>query len=335
MHRLARVAISVSVTALVAVVVACNGSTSPSTGTGTVATTSIGPIDVVAGAEETVCIYKRLTNTEDIMATSFVGDLAEGSHHLIVYKSTETQEALDPVSCVPFVGLTAQTAIPLFLAGKRHVEYTFPPNVGVVIPAGQMVRIEAHYINATSAQIEGQGNVTIQGLPLAQATGYQAADFGFWGTFDISIPPKATYETPLQYTQGLKGTNVFAMTSHQHRLGTRVQAWQATATPADAGTAPDVVDGGSFAPTPMNIVQGTQVLDEHDWSNPQLVPFDPTLPFDGTNGFAYQCDWSNTTDQAVTFGESALDEMCFLAFYYYPSQGFDLCFGSHCHIHRQ
>ena len=126
-------------------------------------TATIGPIDVGGGQEETVCIFKRLGTTEDIMATSFVADLAPGSHHLIVYRSTETTENLNPFPCVPFLGLTDGTEVPLMLVNKLHLEYDFPPNVGIVLPAGQMLKIEAHYINTTASQIEGQGTVQYPG----------------------------------------------------------------------------------------------------------------------------------------------------------------------------
>jgi hypothetical protein len=56
----------------------------------------------------------------------------------------------------------------------------------------------------------------------------------------------------------------------------------------------------------------------------------PQVDFDGTNGFTYQCDWTNTTDQTVQFGESALDEMCIIAGYYYPSRGIIDCIGNGC-----
>jgi hypothetical protein len=50
----------------------------------------------------------------------------------------------------------------------------------------------------------------------------------------------------------------------------------------------------------------------------------PEMVFDGKNGLAFQCEWHNSSDQSVGFGESALDEMCFLWMYYYPSHGFDM-----------
>jgi hypothetical protein len=300
---------------LIAAANGCGGSKSSAPPSGSlqpnVGTASIGPLTIDAGGEETVCIVKRLDNTEDIMATSFVADLAPGSHHLIVYKSTDTEENLTPFACSPFVGLIDQTAEPLMLVNKLHLQYDFPPNVGMMLPAGQMLRIEAHYINTTAAQITGQGNITVHGIPTAQATGYQNADFGFWGTTRINIPAKSAYTTPVHYQGGLAGSKIFGLTTHQHQLGTRVQVWQTS--------------GLQTAPADSALV-----MDEQDWSNPALKAFDPPLSFDGTDGFSYQCSWQNSTDQTVSFGESALDEMCFVGFYYYPSQGFDICVDGHC-----
>jgi hypothetical protein len=296
---------------------ACGGSTSSSSadagaaGLPNLGTASIGPIEVAAGGEETVCILKRLNNTEDIMATSFVADLAPGSHHLIVYKSTATDEQLDPFSCVPFLGLTDQSAVPLMLVNKRHFESQFPQGVGMVVPKGQMLKIEAHYINTTSAALQGTGNIEVHGMPLDQAGAYQAADFAFWGTTDIKVPAKSTWSTPVLYQSGIAGTTFFAVSTHQHRLGTRVQAWQ--------------TKGEVATPDPS-----AQVIDETDWSNPAVKALDPFLTFDGTNGFSYQCSWQNDTDQDVEFGESALNEMCFVGAYYYPSHGFDMCLDGRC-----
>jgi hypothetical protein len=328
--------ISPIVLVTLAALAACSSSSSPSSSDTNadsglpppkdpnVASTSIGPIDVAAGQEETVCIYKRLDNDNDIMATSFIADLAPGSHHLIVYRSSVTTEDLDPTACVPFLGLTDQSEVPFLLVGKPHFEQTFPANVGILLPAHQMVKIEAHYINTGSTQIEGQGSVEIHGMPASQATGYQAADWGFWGTKNFDIPPKSSATTGVLFEKGVAGTTAFAISSHQHELGTRVQAWTSHgASQSDAGP-----DAGA------TIDQGTQVLDNKDWSNPAFPALEPPIAFDGTNGFAYQCDWNNTTDQDVQFGESALNEMCFIGFYYYPSQGFDLCLDGRCRIHR-
>jgi hypothetical protein len=347
-----------SITAVALASISCGGSKAPppaasvdaGSGDPTLGTASIGPLDLAPGDEETVCIFKRLTTTEDIMATDFVADLAPGSHHLIVYKSTAPEENLDPTPCVPFLGLIDQSAIPIMLVGKLHVEFTLPANVGVSLPAGQMLKIEAHYINATSAHLQGQGSVQIRGVPTSQAQGFVEASYGFWGTTHIDIPPMSSFSTPVMYQSGIPGTNIFAVSSHQHQLGTHVQVWQTQPPPGglhgDAGAAgasgDDAgdeagTDAGSAAPGDAGSwlpPDAPLVLDETDWSQPQIKSFAPPLTFDGSNGFAYQCSWNNTTTQEVKFGESALDEMCFVGLYYYPSQGFDLCLNGRCENRR-
>jgi hypothetical protein len=274
------------------------------------ATTGIGPIPVAAGEEKTVCILKRLDTPVDIVATRIVADLAPGSHHLIVYKTNDANEVLTPYPCMPFQGLSASAVTPLVLAGKAHTDYPFPAGVGMAVGAHQMLRIEAHYINASNAAIMGSGTVQIEGLPASQAGSYQLADFGFWGTLQISIPPNGTFSTPVNFQRGISGTHVFAVSSHQHHLGTEVKVWKS----ASAGDTSNMI------------------LDEHDWSNPLLKSFTPPLDVASGTGFSYQCSWQNTTPNTVTFGESALNEMCFATFFYYPTHGFDRCIDGMCSV---
>ena len=277
-----------------------------------VASIGIGPISVAPGEEKTVCIIKRLGNVTDLVATRFSATLAMGSHHLIVYKATETTETLTPFACMPFQGLTQQNSTPILLAGKAQSDYTFPAGVGMPLAANQMLRIEAHYINPSNATIMGTGAMTVEGLAASQAGSYQAADFGFWGTLNISIPPNATVSTPVSFQRGISGTKVFGVSSHQHHLGTEVKVWSSAA----AGDTSKVV------------------LDETDWSNPRLNTFSPAIDVASGTGFSYHCSWHNPTASAVTFGESANDEMCFVALYYYPSHGFDRCFDGQCDLPR-
>jgi hypothetical protein len=74
----------------------------------------------------------------------------------------------------------------------------------------------------------------------------------------------------------------------------------------------------------------TQLADTTDWANPPLYRLDPQLDFDGSNGLNYQCEWQNPTDTPVGYGESALQEMCFLWMYYYPARGTDVCIDGNC-----
>jgi hypothetical protein len=292
---------------------ACSGSTASSGSGGSSGapptTLSIGPIPVAAGEETTVCIVVPYGNTDDVVVNSIDVSLAPGSHHLILYE-TSAAPTSTPYACTPFAGIALGSDTPLVLAGKEQLTWTFPQGIGQDIPANSNVKIEAHYINATPDMIQGHGQVTFHTTPKSQMGTYQAAGFTFWGTTDINIPPNAKYSTPMQFQAGIADTHLISVTTHQHRLGTGIQAWEST------------------GPGQM----GTQVANDLDWANPSLNQLSPVYDFNGTNGLSFQCEWTNTTTQTVTFGESALDEMCFVGGYYYPVQGsgLDLCIDGHC-----
>jgi hypothetical protein len=272
---------------------------------------SIGPIPVGPGEDKTVCINKRLDNVDELLATRLVADLEPGSHHMIIYKSTATTETLDPFDCNPFESLITSSDAPLMLVNARHVDFSFPAGVGLKLEAHQMVRIEAHYVNASKTAIEGKGAFSVQGKKLAEAGDYQLADFSFWGTRNFSIAPMSHGDTGKKFQKGIANTKGFALTTHQHGLGTQVDVWM-SASSTD--------------------VPATPILTEMDWSAPKLVPVD--LAFDGTNGLTYECQWENPSPtKTVKFGESGLTaEMCFVLLYYYPSHGFDFCLDGTCKV---
>lgn len=267
-----------------------------------IAQAAIGPIPVGPNVEKTVCITKDLGNTEDLVISGYTADLVPGSHHLIVYQSTDKVENLTPTPCTPFVGLAAGDVVPLVLVNKLKISWTFPSGVGVEVPAHQMVRIEAHYINTSPDPLMGVGTVTFQGTPKSSAPPFTPASFFFWGTEKIDIPPGARASVGPNFQAGTPNTHLVSIFTHQHELGTGVQVWE-SAGPGDLSK---------------------RIVNDTDWSNPSWALLSPQDDMNGTNGLSYQCDWYNTTSSTVTFGESALDEMCFVGGYYYPGNGFDL-----------
>ncbi len=268
---------------------------------------SIGPVDLAAGEEKTVCIVLPLGNAEDLVVNGMDVTLAQGSHHLIVYQTTAAATAV-PYPCAPFTGIAIGTDTPMVFANKEKSSWTFPSGIAQEVLAGAMVKIEAHYINTSASPIMGRGDVTFRATRKASAPPYQAADFTFWGTMNISAAPHSTATTGKQFQVGIAGTHLIAITTHQHRLGTGVRVWESTAQ-------------GQLGP---------QIANDLNWSDPAWSPLAPAYDFNGTNGLSYECDWNNTTDQSVSFGESAKDEMCFIGGYYYPAQGLDLCIDHTC-----
>lgn len=277
----------------------------------------VGPIDVASGVEKTQCVTIRLDNAEGGFVRRFRAELTQGSHHMIVYRSSATQESPTPVDCQGFSGLLSGSH-PIFIAQQADAELVFPKDengvpVGFQIDAHQMVRIELHYINTTPDPIQVAGKVHIDTVPLS--TNVVKSDLAFWGTKNFTIPANGTADTGVRFQAALPDTKVFALTTHQHQLGTRMRVWYAS----DANDT------------------STPVADSTNWSDPPIELFSPALDFPAdpngtksTKGFAYECEWKNPTPNDVKFGEGFNDEMCFLWHYYYPSQGFQLCIDGFC-----
>ena len=95
-------------------ILGCSSSSSPGGDANGAAQAVIGPIPVAANEEKTVCIAKDLGNTDDLVISGYEVKLAPGSHHLIVYASTDKQENLTPTPCMPFIGLAEGNDVPSF-----------------------------------------------------------------------------------------------------------------------------------------------------------------------------------------------------------------------------
>ena len=272
------------------------GGTGPGPGT---LTADWGPHSIPSGEEAVKCIVVALDNEETVLVRRFRTTLEEGSHHMIVYKSDKPPNPT-PFACQSF-GVQGGSAI--FIAQQAESELVFPSDengtpVGLELGPHQSLTLEVHYINATAAPLDVKGTVTMDVLPAT--ANVVKSGLLFQGNLSIpTIPAFGEADTGMQFEQVPSGIRVFSLTTHQHKLGTRMQVWHAT----DANDT------------------STPVADSTSWSDPPLMMYDPPLvfPADGSKGFAYDCHWKNPTDKAVSGGLSANDEMCFFWSYFYPS----------------
>src|ERR1700722_5839332 len=179
---------------------------------------TIGPIDVPAGVETTQCIVVPLGNTEDVVMNGYSINLSEGSHHLIVYMTSDAEQD-DPVNCSPFTGLALGTDVPIVFANEKQESWSFPSGIAMDIPANQMIKIEGHYINSTADDLQGTGTLSFNTAPKATPPAFQPASFDFFGTAKINIPPNPSFSTGPLFQAGLAGTHLVSVTTHEHRLG--------------------------------------------------------------------------------------------------------------------
>ena len=291
------------------------GVTSTSSGPSSGATNPLGEafsvsfdaVTLQPGEEDTKCVVKRLDNPAALHVGNIHNTLSDTSHHLIVYLVSDTEERLEPFGCQPFADLlNPAKGKPLMISQKHEDELALPKGVGFAIEAGQMVRLEMHYINATASPREASATSTFYAMAEDEVTA--KADLLFVGNPDVKVPPmsKATLgPTFTPVPAALADANFFGITGHTHKFGTSVTV----ATASDKGK-----------PT-----QSVYDVENWLWGEPETVYHDPAFTVPEGGGFEFTCEWNNTTNKELGFGESANDEMCFFWTYYYPSEGAFVC----------
>jgi hypothetical protein len=262
------------------------------------------------GSENTQCVIKKVGNAEQLHVAAIHNQLGDLSHHLIVYKVADTVEQPTPFNCQPFKDtLDPSKGSPLMISQKKDDLLQFPPGVAYTLNANQLVRIELHYINATETTKDAHASTTFIGLD--EASFKNEADFLFIGDPDINIPAMSMFTLgPIFFAlpSDYLGVNFFAITGHEHKLGTNVTISVAA---AKTSTIPDIPVYHD-APTWL-------------WSEPETEVHNPPFQVPPNGGFRFTCNWTNTTTESVHFGESANQEMCFFWAYYYPSKGARVC----------
>ena len=266
---------------------------------------TIGPISLAPGQERTVCTVFKLTTQAPIDVLQIDSKLLPGSHHLIFYKSNLTDEQTTPFDCQPLdIGFGGKMVknIPVYISETQAQNaLPLPSGVAYHFDAGQMVKIEAHYINATASMLTGKGTVSLTVAPVGQSL--IPANIMFCGSvsqlYFTGVPPGMSQLTP-GFFKPPTGTKVFGLTAHQHRRGSLMTISKSTGQQ----------DEGQL------LVNGTP------WDNEPFVTYDDNhlLTFGPNEGLRWQCNYNNPDNQTIKFGESAdSNEMCFLWAYYYPA----------------
>jgi hypothetical protein len=273
-------------------------------------TVTFGPITVGPGQENTQCIVVPLGNPTPIHVGQIHNVLGNASHHMIVYRVNDTTPQPTPFDCQPFTDTLDPTkGSVLMVTQKKDDLLSLPQGVGYTLDANQMLRIEMHFINPLSTAQMLTSTSTMIPIPDGQ---YQyEAGFLFIGDPDITLPPNAKttlgpifFPVPSVYA----GAQFFAITGHEHKLGTDVTI----------STATSAMDPGTSVYNVPNWL----------WSEPATVTANPPFAIPAGGGFKFTCTWNNTSSTQVAFGESATAEMCFFWAYYYPSVGSKVCLHS-------
>lgn len=246
---------------------------------------------VPAGTEKYMCFTKKIT--EDMWVDKFSHGDQANVHHLVLVR-TLAPESDEPFECPVFF---KTTWIPLFATGTSDAELVTPSGSSFSLPKGTQLLLQLHLLNAGVDTATGKVDIAMRKVA---KTPSEAGVYGF-GTTLITLPPGEV--TTVKNDCVVKNdVDVFAVFPHMHTLGKSLTF--------ETGPDPDHL---------------TQEYEVHDWDfGNQFIAPHPLHLYAG-EATRTTCTYDNTRSQAVTFGESTENEMCFFTAFRTNYQGLDGC----------
>lgn len=252
---------------------------------------------VPAGGEIYRCRYFVMPEDGARDAIRFEHSYTTGSHHILLYptalSAADVAGDLDDFDCTTR-GDLAQTGVAYAADIEPTGEQAFPPDVGMHFEAGDVLLLEAHYLNTTDSDLDAQVDVAMYFADNPVAT---RAGTLFYYNWSILLPPapgqaSATMRCVIPETIHLQYAS-----SHMHRRGIEFRSH---------------LEGGSLTePVPLH--------QTNDWASPIADVYSPAVQVQAGQIIQFTCDYRNDLSRSVTEGESAeTDEMCMFIGSYWP-----------------
>jgi hypothetical protein len=242
------------------------------------------------GEEDTRgCFKKELT--EDIYVQAIRPVSPRGTHHTLLTLGDGKIECTSAVA----QGL-------IYAAGIGSTGLDLPPGVAIKLPKGKFLNLGLHIYNTTNDTLAGTSAMEIVIIPKAEVKYESEALLA--GPITLNIPPgkQTVVSGDCNLTQD---QSMFALFPHMHQWGTHIK------TTVTAGGVPNVIHDADYS-----------FLEQYQ------LPLDPILELHAGDKITTECTYDNTTDKAITFGESSDTEMCFSVLFRYPAQdGLHVCGG--------
>jgi hypothetical protein len=231
------------------------------------------------GQERYICFAKSIDQALTVDAYSTPG--LPFVHH-IIFARTRTAAPDGFSEC----GSTFQTSWdPLFIAGAGASTLQFPSDAGHVLTKGTQLLAQLHLLNLGKASVTGTVSIHMH---RSSVTNPRPVNSYIFGTMNVNLPP-------MQQSQVVSNcavrdqVNLIAAFPHMHTLGRAMHF--------EAGKSTDAL-ASAFVRDPFDF------NDQHiDTVAINLAPGDKTR---------LTCTYQNPNATAVTYGESTLNEMCYL-----------------------
>ena len=176
--------------------------------------------------------------------------------------------------------------------GENYSSGPLPEGVAYKIPKGSQVNLNLHLFNLQDDALKGVSGVQIRTTTVRQGQAVCPGDAGRHGAAgdpDWQVDVEG-------HVHARSDATLFAVSPHMHQLGRHLKA---VAKPR----------GGA---EPVTLYDGP-----YDFNEQRQYPAN-MLKLSAGDTVDVECTYENTTDHEVKFGESSLDEMCFIGLYRFP-----------------
>ena len=245
----------------------------------------------IAPGERYKCVRIRVDH--DMWVNAFHAESPQGTHHTVLTISS-TSSPLGDYDC----SAGALDYQMLFASGVGTDDMNFPDGVAMHLTAGQYVNLNLHLFNTQpSGDLSGHTGIYVKTLDPSQVV--NEAEMVFAGNMNFTIPGD-TGANPYPVHGGCsfsRDATLLAYWPHMHMYAVHQKV-----TLTQNGT-----------PT---------VVHDRDYSFFEQKNYPLATPIQIHNGDSIdvECDYTNHTGNAVSFGESSNNEMCFTGLYRYPKQ---------------
>jgi hypothetical protein len=235
--------------------------------------------ELAPGKEKYLCY--AATVDEDLVVDSYEHHGAATLHH-VAFNRTLVAEPDGLSECDVLFRYTWE---PMYLAGAGSSRLDFPENTAHRITKGTQLLVQLHLLNSSDEPVKDSLEIK---LHRSKAADPDAVNVYIFGNFNVEVPPlkKSTVEA----TCAVKDTvNLIAAFPHMHMLGKEL-----------------TFEAGPSADSMTRKYQRTP----YSFDDQRLEPLDLTLAAGDTTHIT--CGYDNPHNETITFGESTMNEMCFL-----------------------
>jgi hypothetical protein len=239
----------------------------------------------------------RITIPSDMYITSIMAQAPLGTHHTVlsIAGANGTSGPDGEQNCS--VGTLG--TVMLYASGVGTSPLDFPTDVGIRVAAGTQVHLNLHLYNTSDTDLTGESAILVKSQPTPPPI---LAEMVFAGSYNVVVQPNSTGVAQGGCTVNANST-LFALWPHMHQVATRQTI---------------TLRRGASGPIETLLDEPYSFTEQRYWLQ------DPEIQVNAGDRLDVRCEYNNTTNRLITFGDSSDQEMCFGGLYRYPAQGGNL-----------